>query len=270
MSRIADTFRGAEGPLFIGYTVAGDPDPSASIRIAETVLDAGADILELGVPFSDPVADGPVIQRGGIRALQAGTTPAGVFGMVREIRKRSEKPIVLLTYYNPVFRMGPDRFYREAAAAGVDGILAVDLPLEEADRARESAREHDLDQILLAAPTTGDPRLARIVDAASGFLYLVSRAGVTGTRDDLPGDLRGLIGRVKARGSIPVAVGFGISHPDHVRACAAAGADAVIVGSGIVGLVERHLADPPAMHEVIRAYIRRMKVPLAPGSKGRE
>jgi tryptophan synthase alpha chain len=259
MSRIAAAFREAEGPLFIGYTVAGDPDPGASVRIAESVLDAGADILELGVPFSDPVADGPVIQRAGIRALEAGTTPAGVFGMVREIRDLSEKPIVLLTYYNPVYRRGLARFYREAAVAGVDGILAVDLPLEEADRARECARENDLDQILLAAPTTGDARLARIVAAASGFLYLVSRTGVTGTREDLPDDLRALIGRVKGRGSVPVAVGFGISQPAHVRACTAAGADAVIVGSGIVGLVERHLADPPAMHEVIQAYIRRMK-----------
>ncbi|MDD1651594.1 MAG: tryptophan synthase subunit alpha [Methanomicrobiales archaeon] len=259
MSRITGAFRGADGPLFIGYTVAGDPDPEESVRIAETVLDAGADILELGVPFSDPVADGPVIQRAGIRALAAGTTPPGVFGMVREIRKHSEKPIVLLTYYNPVYRRGLDRFSREAAAAGVDGILAVDLPLEEADRARECARKHDLDQILLAAPTTGDQRLSRIVNAASGFLYLVSRTGVTGTREDLPPDLRRLIGRVKARGSVPVAVGFGISQPDHVRACTAAGADAVIVGSGIVGLVERHLADPAAMHEVIHAYIRRMK-----------
>ncbi|MDD1646906.1 MAG: tryptophan synthase subunit alpha [Methanomicrobiales archaeon] len=259
MSRIAAAFQEAEGPLFIGYAVAGDPDPGASVRIAASVLDAGADILELGVPFSDPVADGPVIQRAGIRALAAGTTPARVFRMVREIREFSEKPIVLLTYYNPVYRRGLARFYGEAAAAGVDGILAVDLPLEEADRARECAREHDLDQILLAAPTTGDARLARIVEAASGFLYLVSRTGVTGTREDLPDDLRGLIGRVKARGSVPVAVGFGISQPAHVRACAAAGADAVIVGSGIVGLVERHLADPPAMQRAIRAYIRRMK-----------
>jgi tryptophan synthase alpha chain len=259
MSRIGSTFRETEGPLFIGYTVAGDPDPAASIRIAETVLDAGADILELGVPFSDPVADGPVIQRAGLRALQAGTTPAGVFRMVREIRDISEKPIVLLTYYNPVYRRGLPWFYREAAAAGADGILVVDLPLEEADRARRCARSTGLDQILLAAPTTGDKRLARIVDAASGFLYLVSRTGVTGAREDLPEDLRGLIGRVKARGSVPVAVGFGISRPAHVRACAAAGADAVIVGSGIVGLVERHLADPAAMQDAIRAYVRRMK-----------
>jgi tryptophan synthase alpha chain len=259
MSRIARAFREAEGPLFIGYVVAGDPDPPESIRIAGTVLDAGADILEMGVPFSDPVADGPVIQRAGIRALRAGTTPAGVFRMVREIRGISEKPIVLLTYYNPVYRRGLPWFYGEAARAGVDGILVVDLPLEEADRARECARENGMDQILLAAPTTGDARLARIVDAASGFLYLVSRTGVTGAREELPEDLRGLIGRVKARGSVPVAVGFGISRPAHVRACAAAGADAVIVGSGIVGLVERHLADPPAMQEAIRTYIRQMK-----------
>ena len=259
MSRIGEAFREAEGPLFIGYAVAGDPDPAASIRIAETVLDAGADILELGVPFSDPVADGPVIQRAGLRALQAGTTPAGVFRMVREIRDISDKPIVLLTYYNPVYRRGLPWFYGEAAAAGADGILVVDLPVEEADRARECARSTGLDQILLAAPTTGDARLARIVDSASGFLYLVSRTGVTGAREDLPEDLRGLIGRVKARGSVPVAVGFGISRPAHVRACAAAGADAVIVGSGIVSLVERHLHDPPAMQEAIDAYVRQMK-----------
>jgi tryptophan synthase alpha chain len=259
MSRIASAFREAEGPIFIGYTVAGDPDPAASVRIAKAVLDGGADILELGVPFSDPVADGPVIQRAGIRALGAGTTPAGVFQMVREIRKFADQPIVLLTYANPVCRRGLPWFYGEASAAGADGILVVDLPLEEADRARECARKNGLDQILLAAPTTGDARLTRIVEAASGFLYLVSRTGVTGAREDLPGDLRDLIGRVKAQGNVPVAVGFGISRPAHVRACAAAGADAVIVGSGIVGLVERHLSDPPVMEEAVRAYIHQMK-----------
>ena len=259
MSRIGEAFREADDPLFIGYAVAGDPDHAESLRIAETVLEAGADILELGVPFSDPVADGPVIQRAGLRALQAGTTPAGVFGMVREIREASDHPIVLLTYYNPVFRRGLSWFYGEAAAAGADGILIVDLPVEEADRARECARSTGMDQILLAAPTTGDLRLARIIAAASGFLYLVSRTGVTGTREDLPEDLRMLVRRVKSRSTLPVAVGFGISQPAHVRACAAAGADAVIVGSGIVSLVEKHLPDPPAMREAIHAYVRRMK-----------
>jgi tryptophan synthase alpha chain len=259
VSRIERAFCEAEGPLFIGFTVAGDPDHDASIRIAETVLDAGADILELGVPFSDPVADGPVIQRADLRALQAGARTAAVFGMVHEIRRVSDRPIVLLTYYNPVYRRGLSRFYGEAAAAGADGVLIVDLPLEEADEARECARRAGIDQILLAAPTTGDARLARIVDSASGFLYLVSRTGVTGAREDLPGDIRGLIGRVKERSSIPVAVGFGISRPGHVRACASAGADGVIVGSAIVSLVEKHLHDPPAMREAIHTYVRQMK-----------
>jgi len=267
MSRIGKAFREADSPLFIGYVVAGDPDPAASTRIAETVLEAGADILELGVPFSDPVADGPVIQRAGLRALRAGTTPAGVFRMVREIRGISDRPIVLLTYYNPVFRRGLPWFYGEAAAAGADGILIVDLPVEEADRARECARSTGLDQILLAAPTTGDLRLARIIAAASGFLYLVSRTGVTGAREYLPEDLRMLVRRVKSRSTLPVAVGFGISQPAHVRACAAAGADAVIVGSGIVSLVEKHLQDPPAMQEAIRSYIQQMKGTAAAGKR---
>ncbi len=259
LRRIAGAFSSGEKPLFIAFTVAGDPDDATSLRIARTMIAAGAGILELGVPFSDPVADGPAIEAADQRALAGGGDPMRVFSLVKKIRKESSVPIVLLTYCNIVFRMGTDRFYREAALAGVDGVLVVDMPVEEAAEAVKAAKRHGIDRIFTVTPTTSGKRLDRILGEASGFLYIVSVAGTTGVRVELPPGLPDLLRRVKGRSMMPVAVGFGISTPDHARALHRAGADGVIVGSALVGLVERHLGDVDTMEKAIDGYIRSMR-----------
>jgi tryptophan synthase alpha chain len=259
MGRIAGVFNNRTSPALIGFTVAGDPDLTTSIRIARTLIHAGTDILELGVPFSDPVADGPTIQRAGDRALAAGTTPDTVFAIVHELRQQSDIPIVLLTYVNTVFRRGIEQFYRDARAAGVDGILIADMPVEEAGEVLEAAEKNAIDQILLVARTTSDERLRTIAANAGGFLYLVSVLGVTGARSGVPQAAFDLVRRVKAVTDLPVALGFGISTPDQVASCAAHGADGVIVGSAIVDIIERTIHDPDAMEQELAGFIGRMK-----------
>ena len=268
MGRISGVFANRTSPALIGFTVAGDPDMRTSIRIARTLIDAGTDILELGVPFSDPVADGPTIQRAGDRALAAGTTPDTVFAIVREVRGHSDVPLVLLTYFNTVYRRGIERFYREARAAGVDGILIADMPVEEAGEVLEAAKKNAIDQILLVAQTTGDERLRTIAANAGGFLYLVSVLGVTGARAGVPQAAFDLVRRVKAVTDLPVALGFGISTPDQVASCAAHGADGVIVGSAIVDIIERTISNPDAMEQELADFIARMKQ-AAGGSRPR-
>ncbi len=258
MNRIDRMFKSLDRPAFIAFLVAGDPDRGQCIQAAKSVIDGGADILELGIPFSDPVADGPTIQRADIRALQSGTNFAMALDIVREIRGCSSVPIVLLTYYNIVYRRGVERFYREAAASGVDGILIVDMPLEECGEVLETAQCQGIRQIFLVAPTTNDERLERILASASGFVYLVSRLGTTGGREQLSGDTLELIGRIRPRTELPLAVGFGISRAEHIHACAAAGVDAVIVGSVIVDIVEATIHDRSAMQKELRDYVREM------------
>ncbi len=251
MTRIAEA---CAGPAFIAFTVAGDPDPGMSVRIARTLIDAGADILELGVPFSDPPGDGPTIQKADERALNAGTTTDTVFSIVREIRAFSDIPIVLLTYFNPVYRRGPDRFYREAHEAGVDGILIADLPVEEADEVVDLSRRYGIDQIFLVSRDTSPKRLKVIARHAGGFLYLVSVHGVTGARPEIPEELPAFIHRVREQTALPLAVGFGISTPDHVSAVCRAGANGAIVGSAIVEIIERNLSREPEMMAGLHAY----------------
>ncbi len=265
MSRIADLFAGRDRPVFVGFTVAGDPDPETSVAIAETLVDAGVDLLELGIPFSDPVADGPTIQRAHDRALRAGMTPSGVFSLVRAIRAHSAVPIVLFTYYNVVYRRGPERFFAEAAAAGAGGVLIVDLPVEEADEAAIPAARADVDLIFLIAPTTSPARRRVILSRASGFVYLISLEGVTGAREALPENVDAFIRSVRRETALPLAVGFGISRPEHVRAVAAAGADAAVVGSAIVRVIERNLGDTAAMLREVRAYAAAMAGSRSPG-----
>ncbi|MGC9436065.1 MAG: tryptophan synthase subunit alpha [Methanomicrobiales archaeon] len=242
--RIDEAFAAADRALFIGFLVAGDPDPATGTRIADALIDGGVDLLELGVPFSDPLADGPAIQRAHARALAAGMTLDRVFDQVRHIRSRSTVPVVLFTYANPVFRRGIERFCREAAGAGADGLLVVDLPAEEAGELDRAAGRAGLSLISLVAPTTTDRRRSMILARARGFVYLVSREGVTGVQARMPPALADLIAPVRSETDLPVAVGFGISTPDQARAVAAAGADAVVVGSAIVRLIE-DLPDRP-------------------------
>lgn len=222
----------------IGYITAGDPSLEASAKIVLAAADAGADIIELGVPFSDPVADGPVIQRASERALRGGTTLAGVLELVHRLRTQTEMPLVLFSYFNPMLQMGLEKFAEAAASAGADGVLVTDLTPEEAGDYRAALRPRGLDSIFLAAPTSTDERLSRIAEASTGFLYLVSRTGVTGTRDILPEGLPALARRVRKFTSLPIAVGFGISAPSHVSVLGGI-ADAAVVGSALMAEVER-------------------------------
>jgi tryptophan synthase alpha chain len=202
------------------------------------MAEAGADVIELGVPFSDPLADGPAIQRSSERALRAGTTMAGVLDVVASIRRKSDVALVLFTYYNPVLQMGLEQFADRAASAGADGVLITDLTPEEAGDYKRIIASRGLDTIFLAAPTSTDDRLVKIAAATSGFLYLISRTGVTGTKDTLPEDLPALLRRVRSATSLPVAVGFGISLPGHVSVLGGL-ADAAVVGSALVLEIEK-------------------------------
>jgi tryptophan synthase alpha chain len=242
MTRIAGRFesRAREGKkAFVAFLTAGDPSLDRTVEAAVELDEAGADVLELGVPFSDPLADGPVIQRSSERALRRGTTLASVFEAVRRIRKRTEIPLVLFSYYNPLLRHGLERVARQASEEGVDGVLVTDLPPEEAEPWLAAARPAGLDTVFLAAPTSPDERLRRVAGASRGFVYAVSRTGVTGERQALSDDASPLVARLHALTDVPVALGFGISTPEQV-ARAAAVADAVVVGSALVRFLEEH------------------------------
>jgi tryptophan synthase alpha chain len=259
MGRIEKVFADGKKPAFIGFTVAGDPDKIRSVRIARALIAGGTDILELGIPFSDPVADGQTIQKADERALGAGTTPTTVFEIVREIRKESDVPIVFLTYYNIVYHRGIERFYREAHDAGVDGILIADMPVEESEEVCENAQRFEIDPVFLISQTTSDERIKKISAKARGYLYLVAVLGVTGVRDQVSEGAIDLLDMVRRYTSLPLAIGFGISTPAQAQTCARAGADGVIVGSAIVGIVERNLKDPDAMERELKEYVSAMK-----------
>jgi tryptophan synthase alpha chain len=225
----------------VAYITAGDPSLHATLRFVLALAAAGADVIELGIPFSDPLADGPTIQRASERALKSGTTLAQVIDLVREIRKSSEVPLVLFSYYNPVLQMGLEKFASTAAGAGADGVLITDLTPEESDDYRRILDAHHLDTIFLGAPTSTEDRLAKIAAVSSGFLYLISRTGVTGAKDALPDDLPTLARRARKVTELPIAVGFGISLPGHVSVLGGL-ADAAVVGSALVSEIEKATA----------------------------
>jgi tryptophan synthase alpha chain len=264
MGRIESVFEKKGATAFIGFAVAGDPDKETSVRIAKALIDGGTDILEFGVPFSDPVADGPTIQRADDRALAVGTTPDTIFAIVREVRTYSEVPIVFLTYYNTIYRRGIDRFYREAHDAGVDGILVADMPVEESEEVVAVAQKYGIDPIFLVTQTTTGERMDTIVSRARGYLYLVSVLGVTGARRTVSPEAIELLHRVRTHTTLPLALGFGISTPAHVKTCRDAGADGIIVGRAIVDIVEKNLCDPAAMEKALWQYVDGMKKATGP------
>jgi tryptophan synthase alpha chain len=252
----------------VAYLTAGDPTLESSEGIVLAAAEAGADIIELGVPFSDPLADGPTIQRASERALRSGTNLAGILGLVRRLRAKTEVPLVLFSYFNPILQMGIEPFASAAASAGADGVLATDLTPEEASDYRAALRAAGLDTIFLAAPTSTDTRLARIAESSSGFLYLISRMGVTGAKDALPEDLPALVRRTRACTRLPIAVGFGISLPTHVSALGGL-ADAAVVGSALVAEVER-AGSAAAAARAVAERVRALKEAARHGISRRE
>jgi tryptophan synthase alpha chain len=249
ISRRFDALREAGELGIVAYITAGDPTLAATHKFVLALAEAGADVIELGIPFSDPLADGPTIQRASERALKVHTTLAQVIDLIREIRKSSEVPIVLFGYYNPVLQMGLEKFAAAAASAGADGVLITDLTPEESDDYRRILSAHNLDTIFLGAPTSTDERLAKIADVSSGFLYLISRTGVTGAKDALPDDLPALLRRARKVTQLPIAVGFGISLPGHVSVLGGL-ADAAVVGSALVSEIENAAAANPTLANI--------------------
>jgi tryptophan synthase alpha chain len=252
----------------VAYITAGDPSLDATLEFVLALAEAGTDVIELGVPFSDPLADGPTIQRASERALKAGATLQGILELVRRIRKKSQIPLVLFSYYNPILQMGLEKFAAAAAQAGVDGVLATDLSPEESVEYRRILAAQRLDTIFLCAPTSTDERLASIAECSSGFLYLVSRTGVTGAKDTLPDDLPALLRRVRSFTTLPVAVGFGISLPGHISLLGGL-ADAAVIGSSLVAEIERAQSTEEAA-KALRERIRVLKEAARHGLSRRE
>lgn len=257
MRRIEQKFRdlNASGKkAFIPFIMAGDPDLETTVRLVPELEHAGSHIVELGIPFSDPVADGPTIQRAGARALRHQYRFRDYLQAVRTIRQASEVPLLLFSYFNPIFQYGLEPLARDARVAGIDGILVTDMTPEESDQYCTCLEANDLDCVFLAAPTSSDERVAKIAACSRGFIYIVSRTGVTGAQQHLSASVSSTVARVRSRTSLPVAVGFGVSQPEHVRTIWEV-ADGAVVGSAIVSEMEK-IKDPREIPERITAYCR--------------
>ena len=260
MSRIDETFARlrADGQTgLVTYVTAGDPDAERSALILQTLDQAGADILEVGIPFSDPLADGPAIQRASERALAAGTTLRSSLRLIETVRSTLSCPVVVFTYANPVVAMGLENFMRRAADVGVDGILVLDLPIEEAETLRDAACAVNIDPIFLLSPTTTEQRIRRAAELGRGFLYGISRLGVTGERDTIAEGAGNMVDRIRRVTSLPVALGFGISRPEHLVEVGQ-WADAAVVGSGLVNHIAR-VSDTDDLAAEVRKYIHWLK-----------
>lgn len=244
---------------FIPFIVAGDPDFETSLEIVKTYVDNGADALEIGFPFSDPVADGPTVQEADLRALNSGMTTKKGFKFIKKVREFTSLPIGILTYYNLIYKMGIEEFYRNASQSGVNGVLSADLPPEEAEKAVKAARKFGIDPIFMTAQTTSNERLKMVNEMCGGFLYVVAVMGVTGARSQLQSDTVQLISRVKDHSELPQVVGFGISRPEHVEEVINAGSDGVIVASALLELISQNLYDKEDMLRKISSFTRELK-----------
>ena len=259
--RLAETFarlrERRNGPGLVTYVTAGDPDLARTEGILTALDRGGADVLEVGVPFSDPLADGPVIQRATERALASGTTLAGVLDLVGRVRRELRPPVVIFSYVNPILRLGAGVFADRCRAAGVDGVLVLDLPIEEADEFRGLLTSRGIDTILLLSPTTTDDRLRRAASLGSGFLYAISRLGVTGARDTIADGAEDMVRRIRAVSPLPIALGFGISKPEHVQQTGK-WADAAVVGSALVNVIAEAGASDD-LNSRVEEYVRWLK-----------
>ncbi len=255
MSRIKDAF--TDKKAFIAFLTAGDPDYETSLANFRAVIEAGADLIEIGIPFSDPIAEGPVIQEADIRALSSGMTTDRVFELAAELRRDYDIPMVFMTYANPVYHYGAETFFEKAAAAGVDGIIIPDCPFEERGEFSETAERHGIDLISMIAPTSED-RIKTIASDAKGFIYVVSSLGVTGVRNEITTDLSSILALIKAATDTPAAIGFGISKPEQAERMSKL-ADGVIVGSAMVRIVAEHGKDAP---KHLAEYVKSMKAAI--------
>ena len=257
ISRLFDRLKREGRPGLIAYLTAGDPAPNRTASLVAALERGGADLIELGVPFSDPVADGPVIQRASERAIKAGTTVRGVLEIAAEIRSQSEIPLLLFTYMNPLLRYGLEKLAKDAAASGIDGCLLTDLSVEEAAKYIGAMRDSNLDTVFLAAPTSTERRLKLVAEYSSGFVYLVSRTGVTGEQVSVSDAVGPLVASMRAFTPLPLAVGFGIATADHA-AQVGTFADAVVVGSAIVRTIEQY-GDDAALEFKLEALARELR-----------
>jgi tryptophan synthase alpha chain len=247
----------------IPFFVIGDPDFDTSLAIVKAAIDAGADILELGIPFSDPIADGPTVQKADIRAMRSGMDLPMALEFIRRVKEHKDIPIGLLMYYNLIQRYGLERFFQDFHQAGVNSVLVADLSIDDADEVLPPARSAGLDTVFMVTPNTEPDRMKRIAAKTTGFIYTVSLLGVTGSRAALSNMVEDLIRQLKALTTVPICVGFGVSTPEHARSIASAGADGVIIGSRLVAMIESHLHDPPAAIGEIAQFLGQVKTALA-------
>jgi tryptophan synthase alpha chain len=268
VSRLTAAFQGPASSRLVAYVTAGDPDQGRSRDVIRAVVRGGADVLEIGVPFSDPIADGPAIQRASERALAAGATLDTTLGLIGELRAELDTPFVLFTYVNPVMRLGVDAFVGRAGDAGVDGVLFLDLPIEESAAMHTALDRRGIDQIFLVSPTTTEARLRDAATYGRGFLYAISRLGVTGARDAVSASAEPLVGRIRQVTPLPVAVGFGISRPEHVRAVTGF-ADAAVVGSALVNVIGDAARDGRDVGAEAERFVGWLKHGTAQAVKGR-
>lgn len=260
MNRIEKCFNdlNARGEhALVCFLTCGDPDFATTEKLVAKIVESGADIVELGVPFSDPLADGPTIQASSFRALQAGATVRGVFATVSSIRQKCDAPIVLMTYFNPVNKYGLEKFAQDAADAGADGVIMTDLPIEEASDWKKAADKAGLSTIFLLAPTSTKDRIALTAKLANGFIYCVSRTGVTGAQNELPAELKTLVDTIKSASPVPVVVGFGISKPEHVKQVTQY-ADGAVVGSALVSVIA-NVSNPDEAVERAGEFVKSLK-----------
>jgi tryptophan synthase alpha chain len=254
-SELAKTKRAALIPFF----VIGDPDFDTSLAIVKTAIDAGADILELGIPFSDPIADGPTIQKADIRARNSGMSVAKSREFVQMVKDYKDIPIGLLMYYNLIYQYGTKKFFSDFHKAGVNSVLVADLSIDDADEIVSPAMEAGLDTVFMVTPNTDAGRMKRIASKTTGFIYTVSLLGVTGSREKVSGEVRGLVKRLKETTAVPICVGFGISKPEHAVEVAKAGADGVIIGSRIVQLIEENLSNKKKCLSAVSTFVNEVK-----------
>jgi tryptophan synthase alpha chain len=255
MKTYKQLFSELDRAALIPFFVIGDPDFDTSVRIVKTAIDAGADILELGIPFSDPIADGPTIQKADIRARSASMNIQKAMQFIKQVKDYKDIPIGLLMYYNLVYQYGTDKFFSDFCAAGVNSVLVADLSIDDADEIIEPAESAGLDTVFMVTPNTDPERMKLIASRTTGFIYTVSLLGVTGSREELSDVIEELVGQLKKLTSAAVCVGFGISKPEHAVTVAGAGADGVIIGSRVVGLIEENLDDKEKMLAEISTFL---------------